>query len=360
MKSLDQRSSSRKPVASLSLDLDNEWSYLKTHGDTGWETFPSYLDIVVPRVLDFLKAREQRITFFIVGQDAALGKNAGALCQIAQSGHEIGNHSFHHEPWLHLYSETEIETELARAEEEIERATLRRPIGFRGPGYSFSHAVLRVLKRRAYQYDASTLPTYLGPLARAYYFMTTKLSAAEKEKRQALFGHLRDGRQPLKPYLWQTEIGTLVEIPVTTMPVFKTPIHVSYLLYLSMFAPPLALRYFQTAIKLCRLSGVQPSLLLHPLDFLDATDAPRLAFFPAMKLAAEKKMEIVSEALRILANDFAVTTLQQHAAEASSGAELPIRRSIAHDGGGRNSSNVAPRMETGPVASLSPDTEARE
>jgi len=43
-----------QPVASLSLDLDNKWSYLKTHGDVGWESFPSYLDMVVPRVLDFL------------------------------------------------------------------------------------------------------------------------------------------------------------------------------------------------------------------------------------------------------------------------------------------------------------------
>jgi len=40
-----------KPIASLSLDLDNQWSYMKTHGDAGWELFPSYLDIVIPRVL---------------------------------------------------------------------------------------------------------------------------------------------------------------------------------------------------------------------------------------------------------------------------------------------------------------------
>ncbi len=348
MKNSNQHNASQKPIASLSLDLDNKWSYLKTHGDAGWETFPSYLDIVVPRVLDFLKARGQRITFFIVGQDAALEKNQAALCQIAEAGHEIGNHSFHHEPWLHLYSEAEIERELSRAEEEIERATGQRTVGFRGPGYSFSPAVLRTLKRRDYLYDASTLPTYMGPLARAYYFMTTKLSPAEKEKRKALFGHLRDGLQPLKPYFWKTEAGTLIEIPVTTMPLFKTPIHVSYLLYLSIIAPPLALRYFQTAITLCRWSGVQPSLLLHPLDFLDAADAPELAFFPAMKLSAEKKMEIVSDALHILANDFNVSTLQHHATQAASDSNLRVRASISH---------AAPQGSAG--ASFSPDTNAR-
>ena len=85
---------------------------MKTHGDAGWEAYPSYLDIVVPRVLDLLEQRNCRITFFIVGQDAALSKNERALRLIADAGHEIGSHSFRHEPWLHLYSPEEIETEL--------------------------------------------------------------------------------------------------------------------------------------------------------------------------------------------------------------------------------------------------------
>jgi peptidoglycan/xylan/chitin deacetylase (PgdA/CDA1 family) len=92
-----------KPVASLSLDLDNQWSYMKTHGDAGWDAYPSYLDIVVPRVLEFLAARGLRITFFVVGQDAALERNRDALAALSAAGHEIGNHSFRHEPWLHLY-----------------------------------------------------------------------------------------------------------------------------------------------------------------------------------------------------------------------------------------------------------------
>ena len=195
-----------KPIASLSLDLDNQWSYMKIHGDAGWESFPSYLDVVVPRVLAFLQERNLRITFFVVGQDAALEKNQSAIRAIATAGHEIGNHSFKHESWLHLYSEPEIEAEITQAEEILKQVTGQQTIGFRGPGYSCSAAVLRVLARRGYQYDASTFPTFLGPLARAYYFMTTKLSKAEKEKRKALFGSFKDGFQPLKPYRWAIDL----------------------------------------------------------------------------------------------------------------------------------------------------------
>jgi hypothetical protein len=315
---------SKKPLASLSLDLDNKWSYMKTHGDAGWESFPSYLDKIVPRALQFFKERNLTITFFIVGQDAALEKNQEVLAQISATGHEVGNHSFHHEPWLHTYSEAETETEIASAEEHIERVTGERPVGFRGPGYSMSQTTLRVLSRRGYEYDASTFPTYLGPLARAYYFMTAKLDKDEMEKRKELFGKLSDGLQPLKPYRWKVDGSTIIEIPVTTLPLFKVPIHVSYLLYLSVYSPMLARQYFRAAVQLCRLTGTQLSLLLHPLDFLGSDDDQDLNFFPAMKLHSEKKLKIVGEAIRLLSDNFEVLTLRQHAREAARMSELPL------------------------------------
>lgn len=313
-----------KPFASLSLDLDNKWSYMKTHGDAGWESFPSYLDVVVPRALDFLKERGLKITFFIVGQDAALEQNREALAQISAGGHEIGNHSFHHEPWMHLNAETEIEAELAEAEEAIERVTGKRPVGFRGPGFIFSKEILSVLVRRGYEYDASTFPTYLGPLARAYYFMTTKLEEEEKRKRKALFGKLRDGLQPLKPYRWQANSGTLVEIPVTTMPIFKVPVHVSYVLYLSRYSRRLALSYFKSALALCRLTGTELSLLLHPLDFLGGDDVEDLAFFPGMNIAGQDKLALVGELLDAMTKHFNVLTLREHAQKAAAAPDLPL------------------------------------
>ena len=278
-----------KPLASLSLDLDNKWSYLKTHGDAGWERFPSYLDRLVPRYLEFCSRRGLQTTVFVVGQDAALDENRSALSRIAEAGHEIGNHSFHHEPWLHLYAEPQIEEELARTEEHLERVTGRHPVGFRGPGFSFSPQVLRVLLRRGYQYDASTFPTFLGPLARAYYFCTARLSPQQKQERKQLFGKLSEGFRPLRPYCWELDGQRLLEIPVTTMPLVRLPMHVSYLLYLAQFSRLAARVYFRTALRLCRLTGVAPSLLLHPLDFLGGDEEQDLAFFPAMGMPVRRK-----------------------------------------------------------------------
>ncbi len=316
----------KRPIASLSLDLDNQWSYMKTHGDEGWEELPSYLDILIPRVVDVMKDLNLKITFFIVGQDAVLEKNAAALKLITTSGHDVGNHSFKHEPWLHLYTKEEVETEISSAENAIVAVTGQRPVCFRGPGFSISQTVLKVLSRRGYICDASTFPTFLGPLARAYYFMTSKLDKEELDLRKALFGKISDGLRPLKPYRLNLDNhdNKLVEIPVTTMPIVKIPIHVSYLLYLSVFSPFIAMLYFKVAVMMCRLTGVQLSLLLHPLDFMGCDDVPELAFFPAMNLPSHRKVQMVCRFLKIFSKHYTILTLQEHAEQLQQTQRMPI------------------------------------
>lgn len=306
-----------KPIASLSLDLDNKWSYMKTHGDAGWESFPTYLDAIVPRALKFLEERNLKITFFIVGQDAARAENFEAIRQISEAKHEIGNHSFNHEPWLHLYSKQQLTEEFQKTEDALENVTGQKTIGFRGPGYSLSPTVLEVLAERNYEYDCSTLPTYIAPLARAFYFFKSpEMSDEEREKRRKLFGKFSDGFQSLKPYKWQIGAKSLVEIPVTTLPMFKTPIHASYVIYLSTFSKSLARAYWKTAVEMCRMSGTQLSLLLHPLDFLSGEDAPELKFFPAMNLPVEKKLEFLGEIIDEFTGKFAVVNMREHARRA--------------------------------------------
>lgn len=304
-----------RKLASLSLDLDNKWSYMKTHGDVGWETFPSYLNIVVPRVLAFLKDRQLKITFFIVGQDAALEKNRKAIASIAAAGHEIGNHSFNHEPWLHLYSKEELTNEFDKTETALLNVTGKRPTGFRGPGYSLSPTVLEVLAERGYKYDCSTLPTYIAPLARAYYFFKSpKMTDEEREKRKKLFGKLSDGFQNLKPRMMNVAGRDMVEIPVTTFPIIKTPIHLSYLLYISTFSRKAAFLYWRFALAMCIATGVQPSLLLHPLDFISGEDAPELKFFPGMNVSVEDKLAFVNDILALYSGKFEVVPMREHAA----------------------------------------------
>ena len=115
-----------------------------------------------------------------------------------------------------------------------------------------------------------------------------------------MFGDLRDGLRPIRPYFWKLDKRNMLEVPVTTLPLLKIPIHFSYLLYISTISKMLAFQYFRLALAICRIAKVQPSLLLHPLDFLCSEDAPELDFFPAMKVGLVHKLSFIRESFALL------------------------------------------------------------
>ena len=307
---------------SLSLDLDNKWSYLRTYGNDSWQGFPSYLDLVVPRILEFFARRNIKITFFIVGKDASLDRNRDAIASLSEAGHEIGNHSFFHEPWLHLYSEEDFDKDVRMAEDAIREVTGVDVNSFRGPGYSITSTTLKVLSKRGYSYDATAFPNILNPLSRAYLFATTRLTNEEKKKRKALFGSFSDAFRPVKPYQWNIGNGQLLELPVTTMPIFKTPIHFSYLTYLGIFSRPLAISYLRFSIMMCKMTNTEPSLLLHPLDFMGKEDDNDLTSFPGMRLPVSRKLELMDEFVDTLTANFTPLTMGQHVSAIMAGQVL--------------------------------------
>lgn len=315
-----------RPLASVSLDLDNLWSYLKTHGNEEWRSRPTYLPEFAPVILGLLDDVGLRITFFVVGCDAERAENAGAIHALAAAGHEIGNHSHEHEPWLHRYSAAQIDEELERAELAIARATGRTCDGFRGPGYSWSPVLLETLARRGYRFDASTLPTWIGPLARAYYFSTAKLTPEQRVERASLFGDWGNVRWPNRPYYWELEGDRkLLEIPVTVFPGLRTPFHFSYLLWLSRYSERVMWMYLDSALAWCRRTRTEPSVLLHPLDVLGPDVSPALRFFPGMDLPTDRKVTLLRRVLVAIGESFTPVTMGAHAAQLSARPNIGVR-----------------------------------
>lgn len=299
-----------KPLASLSLDLDNKWAYLRTHGYESWRECPTYLPQVVPRVNEFLHRYALTATVFVVGRDLQEQENRDAVSDFAAAGHELANHSYWHYPWLDQLPLAELEAEVVDAEVAIEGLTGERPRGFRAPGFSGSPALLELLARRGYRYDASRLPTLIGPLAAMYARLKSKGTHAPQR-----FATLASGFAPLGPQEVVTAGGTIVELPVTTMPLVRLPFHATYILYLAQHSIRAARMYLRAAIRLCRMRGVAPSLLLHPLDFLGGEEVPELGFFPGMKLSCTTKIALLDAMVEQVGQYYTLTTLANHVAE---------------------------------------------
>jgi len=291
----------------LSIDMDNQWSYMKTHGDPGWESYPSYFSILIPTVLDLLEELKLPLTFFLVGRDIEDDTNAREVEKISSAGYTVANHSYQHEPWLHTYSYNDIENEITRTDELLHSITEQNPIGFRGPGFSYSMDLLKVLIAHGYEYDASTLPSFIGPLARWYYFRTAQLEKDERDKRNLLFGKLSEGFKRNRPHLYKVENGSsIAEFPVTTFPIIRSPIHLSYLVYLYRYDIRLLNVYIEAAIFFIKLFNVPVSFLLHPLDFLGGDHVKSLDFFPGMDIDTAEKLSIIRHVLTILKKHFSV------------------------------------------------------
>ena len=83
-----------------------------------------------PRILEILARHRVAATFFQCG--ANVERLPEIAREVAEAGHEIGNHSHTH-PLCCFRSPRFIEAELSRAQEAIGRSTGARPVWFRAP-----------------------------------------------------------------------------------------------------------------------------------------------------------------------------------------------------------------------------------
>lgn len=90
-----------------------------------------------PRLLDMLRERNLKATFYVCGNNAELYPDL--LRRMIAEGHEIGNHSYNH-PNLGKMSQEQVRSQLSRTHEAIVRATGIAPRTFRPPYGSFTQA----------------------------------------------------------------------------------------------------------------------------------------------------------------------------------------------------------------------------
>jgi peptidoglycan-N-acetylglucosamine deacetylase len=146
-------------LAALSVDLDEVPCYAAIHGiDVPAGSEHAIYDRAVPRLEALFAAESVPATFFAIGRDLAREANRETLRALASQGHEIGSHSHSHLYDLTRRDDATIEREIVRAEQAIEGAVGKRPVGFRAPGYTITDQVLSHLAARGYAYDSSVFP----------------------------------------------------------------------------------------------------------------------------------------------------------------------------------------------------------
>jgi peptidoglycan/xylan/chitin deacetylase (PgdA/CDA1 family) len=106
------------------------------------------------RILDFLKTRGIKATWFIPGFTIeSWPRECGA---VVAGGHEVAHHSWAHIPPASQTREEE-EADLVRANEAIARLTGRKARGYRSPSWDLSDHTTELLLAHGFQYDSSLM-----------------------------------------------------------------------------------------------------------------------------------------------------------------------------------------------------------
>src|SRR6202047_5526552 len=102
-----------------------------------------------PRLLDILKQRNIKATFFMIGQNAE--RNPAIVKRILAEGHEIGNHSWPH-PQLSKLSDDRVTAEITKTQAAIKDASGYAPTLLRPPyGSITARQKQRIEKRRSFR-----------------------------------------------------------------------------------------------------------------------------------------------------------------------------------------------------------------
>ena len=249
----------------ISVDMDNYAEYSRLVDPSGSEEGPSFYD-AVPRFLDLFDQYGLKATFFMVGRDGHTPAHRDWVREIANRGHEIGNHSYTHPYNFRQLDRGGREQEIAETEKVIEDITGAKPVGFRTPSGDLDTDTLSMLSERGYEYESCIFPT---PLMWAF-MLYGKLFIRENDyslgEWSAIFA-------PPRPYIpcadrlhrerrADDDAPPIVEIPLSVVPGLRIPFYNTLLRLMGR-------RAFDACIRAYGRRHSSLQVLMHLIDLVD-------------------------------------------------------------------------------------------
>jgi peptidoglycan-N-acetylglucosamine deacetylase len=103
--------------------------------------------VYTPQILDIFSAAKGKATFFMIGDQ--MRNNPEVVKQVADQGHEIGNHTFNH-PKLSQLSMEDCLDEIEQTDKLVEEMTGRKPVVFRPPYLDYNQDTVSILQQKGY------------------------------------------------------------------------------------------------------------------------------------------------------------------------------------------------------------------
>ncbi len=282
-------------TASVGVDVDSLHHYYRIHGLEESRASNAAWDIGVRRFLELFDELDIKATFYCIGEDLELGHNVQRIREVAELGHEIGNHSFNHRYELTQLDRNTMLNEVDRCRQTLSDASGTHVVGFRSPGYNTNRQLIDVILDSGHTYDSSVFPCAPYFLAKA---SVMAWLAARGKPSKSILGTPKVLTAPRQPYRMDDRTphkasGTgLLQFPISVFagcPLIGTAFTVLGETASTMVAK--AASKFQSHL----------TLEFHAVDLLglreDGLDE-RLAVQPDLKVSVNRKTDIFKSVLK--------------------------------------------------------------
>jgi polysaccharide deacetylase family protein (PEP-CTERM system associated) len=284
----------------LTVDLE-DWYQGLTSTSRHLERWPSYEDRVVEstqKLLALLDRAAVRATFFVLGYVA--DEFPGLVRSVAEAGHEIALHGYHHRLISHL-TRDELRADLLRGRAAVESASGQQVTGFRAPMFSINRATLwalELLLEMGFRYDSSLFPTrnMLYGFPGAPRFPYRPFVALGDLDRATISGNAESGAGP---HPWE-----FVEFPPSTVRLFGINWPVAGGFYTRLLPYPL----LRSALRRLNREGHPAILYVHPWEF--DPDQPRPHPTPRERLTHYSNLHLTESKWSALLRDFCFAPLR--------------------------------------------------
>jgi peptidoglycan-N-acetylglucosamine deacetylase len=261
--------SSRKPMVSVSVDLDAVECYFRIYGLPGTPPESARFAVLrrcLPRFAELFARHDVRATFFVVGQDLEQDADGRRLlADLARAGHELANHSYTHPYHLVRLDRAAMGQEVDRAHDLVAGCAGSPPVGFRAPGYATTSTLVELLCERGYAYDSSAFPAVPYYLTKAAVVSALRLLG---RRSGSMLDSPRVLLAPRSPYRPQAGAAyrrgdlPILELPMAVTPALRLPVYGTSLV--------LAPEWLRRRLVASALSTPFFNLELHGIDLADA------------------------------------------------------------------------------------------
>ncbi|MBY0148295.1 polysaccharide deacetylase family protein [Neobacillus niacini] len=103
--------------------------------------------LYTPQILEIFSEAKAKATFFMIGEQ--MKSHPEVVKQVAEGGHEIGNHTFSH-PKLSQLSIDDCLAEIEQTEKFAVELAGRKPVVFRPPYFDYNQDTVSLLQQKGY------------------------------------------------------------------------------------------------------------------------------------------------------------------------------------------------------------------